>query len=450
MITVSNLKNYILLMISVLFLMSSMYIIIFNIKLTIAQACIFSYLFLLFVCLFLILNKTIRIIPISTFILLYMVIQAFGIPLAMLIDEKTATEYLFREKLFYGNFLGEYISLSIAAISSILLSLLLFKKNKNIANNEFENNGSLNEVGNKNFYYVIGVTLIVVFGLYMSFNFLTGAMPISYSEYKLWQENRTQNYLQFGFWFGCLFAISSCRKKQVPFLLLIFIIPSVILIMTGNRNDVLYPLIISLGVYIYRFRRIPVIPLLLVTIFITVISPVISSTRTQGVELSVNESLKELIASSLNEFGSQLTPISHVFQWIDNGENYAYGSTYIYGSLVGIFSPFFSSLSLWFSSSRFNISERLPALGFSMSGEILFNFSIWGVVIIYLILGVYWIKKESQNLDTDQLVRYSFVCFSLLVLVRNSFSTYITVIIMFLILYFLEKLAREILIRRNK
>lgn len=454
--SLNGFKNYIFLMVNILFLLQSIYILVFNIKLTLTETSVVSYLFVSFMFLSIGTYKMIKVIPISIFIIIYMAVQAFGLPLAMLIDQDTAMTYLWREKLFYGEYLGEYTAISIIAITSLFISFILFRGNINkiSSNRKMRNNDSIqNEkipVKENNFYFFIGTSLIILFGLYMSFSFLNGSIPLNYSEYVDWKNNRVLNYLQFGFWFGSIFAIATSKKKNILFLLIIFSIPSIILIMSGNRNDVLYPLIIGLGVYIYRFNKIPLIPLSIVSVFVIVISPIISSTRTSGVALNTDNNFKELIASSLNEFGSQLTPISHMLVWIKYGEDYTYGLTYIFGSVVGVFGLFFSNLNGWFATTRYDISERLPALGFSMSGEIFFNFSIMGLVIIYSLIGVYWLKKESNVLSTDQLVRYSFFCFSLLFLVRNSFSTYITVVILFYMLYFFEKIFRESLKKLRK
>ncbi len=455
MMRMKTLTNYIFLMINILFIIQAIYILNFRDELTIDESNILSYLFIGFMLIFIVVYRLYRVIPISIFIILYMAIQAFGLPLAMLIDEDTARSYLWREKLFYGNYLGKYISISIIAISSLFMSFIIFKRSTNRSFTKLDINIKSTSNFNlkdrqENFYFLIGTVLIMLFGLYMSYSYFNGSIPLKYSEYVDWKNNRVLNYLQFGFWFGSIFAIATSKKKNIIFLLIIFSIPSIILIMSGNRNDVLYPLIIGLGVYIYRFGKIPVVLLSVLSFFVIIISPIISSTRTSGVDLNTESNFKELIASSLNEFGSQLTPISHMIEWIKYGEEYAYGLTYFFGSIVGTFGIIFSDLNDWFATTRYDISERLPALGFSMSGEVYYNFSIIGVLFIYSIMGFYMLRKESKNLNADQLVKYSFVCFSLLFLVRNTFSTYITVVILFYLLYFVEKIIRELSGRLRK
>jgi oligosaccharide repeat unit polymerase len=446
---ISFLMNYIVTSIGLIFNMISLIILYSQNHITLSHSFILSYSFTVYVIIYLLTIKKISYKSTGMFVIYYMLIQTVGIPFAYLFDIDIADKFLMRDKLLYGKYLDKYVAISIISITSIFVGIS-FANSKTIKMNT-ENKKKIEE--EKNYYYIIGSILISLFSIFMLYNLVAGNISLSnHDSYTKWAlGSRGRNYLQFGYWFGSIFVIASCKKKQLIIPLLIFSLPSIILIITGNRNDVLFPLIIGLGIYIYRFKSVPKLLILLLLFFILFISPIIAATRATGIDISSNNSsFLELAASSFSELGSQLTPVSYMFTWLSMGESYAFGGTYFFGSLAELFGVINPVFREDYSNSRFDLTTRLPDLGFSMSGEVFYNFGTIGLIFIYLLIGIYIAKKESNLMDTDRLVRYSFTCFTLLFLVRNAFSSYISIIVIFYLLYFLEKLIRNEIKKKSK
>ena len=149
----------------------------------------------------------------------------------------------------------------------------------------------------------------------------------------------------------------------------------------------------------------------------------------------------------MTELGSQVIPVSNMFMWIDEGEGFAYGMTYLYASFASIFGAIFLQIREAYFSSSFAISGRLPSLGFAMVAEAYFNFGIIGVSLFYWAFGRYTVISENRERDTDRLVIYGFVMFMMLFLVRNSVEYSISYVWKFALLYYFEKFLRLVRMR---
>lgn len=288
----------------------------------------------------------------------------------------------------------------------------------------------------------LGVFLIAAFAVYLTVLFLLGAVPMTYLAFKDWAGSRFFNYLRYGYWFGAILVASGGSPRLVRLGAVAAIPPSLILVATGNRNDVLYPLLLAVSLYFLRRRGKPWIPLGLTALAVLLVSPMISGSRATGVRLTESGSPWALVAASLEELGAQVRPVTIMLNWLHQGEPLAYGGTYAFplGALATRWAD--PSVTSEFLESRYSLETRLSGLGFSMPGELFFNFSFAGVLAGYLFSGVILARLELQADSVDGLVRYGFVALVLLHLQRNSFGFLGIVIGLFAIIVFTERFSR--------
>lgn len=404
-------------------------------SLSYSQSFVLSYLYTIVIAILFFKNKSFRQSTPANFILFYSLVQAVGIPIAYILNPEYADFRMMRENYFYGNYADKYISLSLLSLSLIIFMML----RKNNTNYEYADEQILppNKV-----FYRIGLTLLLAFSVYISFKAIVGAIP--FGNYELYKEmasyDSIQNYLQKGYFMCSVFICSAGSKKQILISLLIFLIPSGILLAAGNRNDILFPFLIGIGLYSVRFRRTPKMLLLALALFIFVISPFIVSYRTgnsvQGE--SIQDNMTEKVGESLFELGGQMAPVASTFNWLEKGEEYALGKTYLY-SVYALFGGFLSSdIRHQYENSPYCIGARLPGFGYAMSAEVYYNWGILGIFIAYLLLGSFISNYEINRqrlVRTEDYLKYGFFMLWILILVRNAFAYSFIDAIIFYILY---------------
>lgn len=403
-------------------------------RLTYEKAFILSYVYdIVFILLFLI-HKPFRNSTPAIFIILYSFVQSVGIALANLLNPEYTAFRMLRENYFYGAYEDKYISLSLLALS-IMLLMMLSKQNKESTKTTY-----VVQPPNRVFY-ILGLLLLCLFTLYITFKAITGAIP--FGNYELYKEivshDSLQNYLQKGYFMCSVFICSAGSKKQILLAFLLFLLPSGILLAAGNRNDILFPFLIGIGIYSVRFNKTPKLLITSLALFVFVVSPFLVSYRTGNIENS--ESLKdnftEKMGESFFELGGQLAPVSSTFYWLENGEDYALGQTYSYSIYALIGGTINSNIRYQYENSPYCIGSRLPGFGYAMSAEVYYNWGIIGIILIYLFLGKFISRYEVQrhNLSSTQdYLKYGFLMLWILILVRNAFAySFIDAIIFFII-----------------
>ena len=372
-------------------------------------------------------------------VLYYTFIQGVGISIAYFLDPRYTVDQVMRAKFFYGEYVDKYIALMLLAVSIAMIATIINTRN---VREEKKYQESLQTYISKVFFF-LGILLLLFFTVFMVINLVTGNVVIgNYESYKRWaNSNVIRNYSQIGYWIASIFICACGTKKQIGISFFIFLIPSVILVVAGNRNDIMFPLLIGLGLYYLRFKKVPKSIIILILVFIFIMFPLIIQlrngviTQNTGATL-IYSSFITRIAETFFELGGQLHAVSNMFEWLNNGESKAYGLTYIYGFMASLFGALIPEIRVFFEGSRYYLSERLPSLGFAMSAEVYFNFGILGVIIVYWLIGMYISKYETRERTEKELIKYGFVMLWLLILVRNSFGYSLVYAKVFVVLYF--------------
>ena len=425
---------------AVAFIILSIMIVKSVIKMDIQTACEYSYIFILFVIISTSFDRETGIFGIGKMPIYYLVLVSFGFPFGYLIDKEYTISRLITPKMLYAIYFDKYIAISVIALSAYIIGVKAYSLARNarppIKADRSTHDESLHE---NDIYFRIGMIFICLFTVYLLYNWTIGKIPNEYLAFKLWSDTQIFNYSKILFWIGIIFILASGTKAGIIKATIFISVPMMILVSTGNRNDVMYPVLIGIGIYYYRFRKIPKLLVLAIALFIFIISPIISFTRSTGVLLSDGRPILMLIVDSLIEMGGQVASVSQMFAWLDNGEKLAYGQTYIYASGALIMGTIVPSIREAYFQSRYSIETRLPSIAFTMPAEMYFNFSYIGPAISYVLFGVYTMKNESYSMPREKLVVYSFVVFLMLHWTRNQFYFSAAYIIIFTLVYILEK-----------
>lgn len=381
---------------------------------------------------------TIKIFSAGMMIVYYTFIQAAGIPFANLFIPEYVSEQLNRSLYFEGRYLNMYISLILLSVSCVLIGLILFGTKSEIADFEEKKGDSYH----KKIFFYLGFVCLCFFAFYMIFSFITGQIIIgNYSAYKEWSGTSLRNYSQICFWISSVFICACGSQKQIFFSFLVYCFPALIMLLSGNRNDVFFPLLIGLGIYYLRYKKIPKILLLFIFVIIFLAGPIIIQLRNGGnvhfSDLFMN--IRNSIGEALFELGGQLHAVSNMFFWLESGEGYTFGITFFLGLFASMFRRIFPSIVTYYENSRYYILGRLPGLGFSFSAEVFFNFSVVGILIIFIFLGRIMGKSENKINNLNKLIWYGFFMLWLLILVRNSFGYSLVYLKVFIALFLFER-----------
>lgn len=389
-------------------------------------------------------RRTAEIFGPAAIVFYYMWFIGFGVPLAALLIPEAPQVTRVTNSSYYL----DYVSLSLLAISGFALGARKrrpgqtgpptgARTDRRAKQHRSQTSGPQHRLA------VMAILLIGAFTLYLVALFLLGSIPTSYSLFKEWSANRMFVYTRYGFWFGSVILASVGNARQVRLGLILGSMSAVVLLITGNRNDVLYPLLISLCVYYMRLRRVPWKSVGAIFLAIMILGPIIAATREKGVSVAgVGTTLADSFAASLAELGAQARPVIAMFGWLAEGESYKFGGTYIQPALSMLI-DFVSDSGPETVVSPYSLAARLPGLGFSMPGELYFNFGSVGVMVGYVMTGRLLLTLEDRAQVSGSYITYGFVCFSMLHLQRNSFGDFGVAVLLFVAVLTLEKWTRD-------
>lgn len=421
-----------------------------TISLSLTQTIILAYVYTIIFVLAVLMSKRVNALSAGMMILYYSLIEGIGIPLAFIFSRAYALEQINRSLYFYGHYLDRYVALTLLSVSVMLIGIMIFGRRDIDSYVEMKTDAF--EVLHKKIFFVIGFVALCFFAMFMFLNLLTGNIIFGdYGAYKEWSGTRIRNYSQICFWISSVLICACGSKKQIGMSLVIFFIPAVILFLSGNRNDVFFPLLIGIGLYSLRYKKVPTTILVASIITVFIFGPLVVQLRNGGAVSidSVFQNISEGVAESFYELGGELHAVSNMFTWLEGGESYALGATVVIGLGASLFGKIFPSIVAYFEASRFYIPERVPSLGFTISAEVFYNFSIIGVIIIFFIIGSFIGKSESKVHNLNGVIWYGFFMLWMLILTRNSFGYSVVYLKVFIVLFILERIVFSCICKRK-
>jgi hypothetical protein len=239
--------------------------------------------------------------------------------------------------------------------------------------------------------YWVGVSLLLVAAGFMlvagaSITAVTG----SYADFRRsTADSPHYSMMLFCLATGLAFTVATGSRTQVALALCLFAIPGGLLAVTGNRGEILYPAAAAVAAYATRGVRIRArwAAAGLVTFFVFI--PVVEQVRQAGLGHADLGSVSLRWSDPFRTIGWTLRPLTFTVGWIDGGETFAAGQTYVLPlkRLVGTLTPFVERPT-YESHSRY-LKGRLPGQGYSVVAEAYYNFGVPGVLLVPFGLGVF-------------------------------------------------------------
>ncbi len=377
----------------------------------------------------------------------YLILTHGGIQILDLFQKNPFSNFSFNMNWYYQDTKEKAVQiayLSITVFCFISLTINLFKQDKH------KKAININFLGKKS-YLIYGEMLVIGFFIFLTYLFVTGKLPLfgTYQDYFSSLENVT--FYQTGIFVYALgitliFSNVSAQTYKLP--LFIILLPGLMLLITGNRGELFYPLLAGLGVVITRGIKInKKLVLIIITILFLVI-PLISATR----NLKTIESFDSVNISITDPFitmGYTLRPLVLTTEWIESGEDFGYGASYFVPIQRGIsnFIPYMNKIS--YEGKPYSFRDRLPTMGYSVVAEAYYNFGILGNFLFMALISLF---LSFLGDFSNSFVRLSIVTGITAILInniRNAFSYVPGQITLFIILLLLLFLIEKVIFKRK-
>lgn len=314
------------------------------------------------------------------------------------------------------------VILSGLGISSFFLSAGLFGQFGQRVSAEQQAIAPFSEQGSQPVFYT-GVALLIYCTAYLIVLTILGILPLfaSYGEYfaAVAEAPAYPAFLVF-LSIGITFIIATGSARQIRRWIVFFIVPAILLAIAGNRGEILYAAAAVVGILGRRgfSPRLRTIVALLVVFFVLI--PFIRQIRNTPFAERDLGNVSINLTDPFMELGFQIRPLILTINWIENGEELAYGNTYYIPvqRLFGLVIPFMERIPL--EGSRFNIPERTPTLGYSVIAEAYFNFAQVGVIVILGAIGAF-LSYVNRTATTQSLAYFGAIVAVLINNQRNSF-----------------------------
>ncbi|EGI2115006.1 O-antigen polysaccharide polymerase Wzy [Listeria monocytogenes] len=392
-------------------------------------------------------------------IILYTIVTHFGYPIVYLIQGNELLIQITSNRHLYVQYLPHVLALSFIGCYSFIIGWQ-FKQKIRISNNKPKRLTTSNLLDKQQvsplekYYLIISTSMIFAFCIILTINVLQGnLLSVGYAGVKDWLATRPLlAYMQRMFWVSLIPVVVFKNKRFLKLNMIPVCIILVLLLLTGNRNDILYPLAIAFSLYCLVNKVVPKLPLLIGVIILFVINPAIAASRKEaGISL---HNLSWGFSDAIIEMGGQVNPFSIIFYLVHNGLEFTKGLTIILPSISILNLNLFYSTSDYLNSIYY-VPKLLASLNhfgqaFSMIGEMYLNFGIIGIIVCFCLYGFFANRIENKSLTGIRLVFYGQFSVLMMLWVRNSLMFNITILLFSLLLYLISWFSHQILGKRSK
>lgn len=374
---------------------------------------------------------------------LYLSISHLGLVIPFMISPKLISSISATHNMIWLSDINVVQSLRIIIlfISSYLI-MVLINSVKIISNNEEKSDKPNKIIVFSGFFLLIFTIIYFVFNLLISrIVFFDGYTPFRNSVGLLDE----YPWILFIYGLGLLFVFARGTKNNIKIALILYGISASLLLVAGNRGEILYALASALGIYTLRFgsgkisKKMLFASLLIVFLLI----PIIKNTR----HTSFGEgSLSEISIDALEpivEMGHQIRPLTYTVIWIASGQEFGKGITYWIPvqRQISLLVPFMDRIDITdYEGGLYDIKDRLPRQGYSVIAEAYINFGIVGTIVIPMIIA--WpiiMLSKSRKLEI-----LAGILFILINNIRNVFWFVPPQFIALLIIFYFLKLISNI------
>lgn len=371
--------------------------------------------------------------------LLYLFLTHYGIFLVNVFTENPFYNSPFKYDWYYFNLTKSQAIVSIFIIIFALFSTLMPKQNKDSLEVSYSKRMSI---------AVVGYLCIIYFTIYYFILIYLNKINIG--------ENYSEMHSRLGdipfyelsiliFAVGICFILSVIKFDKLKVFLLIVSMPSFLLLVTGNRGELFYPLLAGLGILILRKFKLNFKIIMLMIMVFFILFPLIKEFR--NINNNNYDGRRIDISSSLIEIGYTLRPVSYIVLWDDMREPKGNGISY-YVPLQRQVANFLGKERITYENQPYSFRERLPTMGFSVVAEAYYNFRILGMIMIPIIISII-LYSLSRSKNIYILSLGTGVLAILINNIRNAFSFVPGHIIFIIIIVFISFILEILLFKRG-
>lgn len=303
--------------------------------------------------------------------------------------------------------------------------------------------------------YILGIAMLSGVFLYFCYLFVTDRMSFSmtYTDYRnnVMKGNTLYSWVLVFYPTGLLYVIASSKGRRRAVGIALFTATAFIFLITGNKGEVLYAVLASLGILGYQGRKLNKKLVLFLCVIMFVIIPIVTATRSSGV-INGFQLVFASFTDSFLEIGMQIRCLVYSIDGVKNGiYPLMYGYSYlnpICQALGYLILPLRSlpeiPIDLVSSNSSFS------GFGFTQVAEGYLNFGIIGSMLVFGLFGYYIGKLEFKRMNTRKLCLIGSVLVILINLSRNTFIFVPGQVTVMLIIYFLVNFMLRIMIRGRR
>lgn len=280
---------------------------------------------------------------------------------------------------------------------------------------------------NHNLIVYFGLAMLLIVLVYFLFYILIGdiAPGMSYDRYRSSKARNSSiySYILFFYAVGSCFLISIGKGKKLKLGIFIYLIIAIIFFTTGNKGEVLYPLLACLAVLYIRGYKFNFKFIFLLTSILFVVIPYITANRSSGISNGINE-VSINYTDAFVEMGMQIRVSVYMLEQFASGSReFIHGFSY-YNPLVNIIDSLVPFINLRLTPPKsFNFIDAFPGgMGFSQIAESYANFGLFGVCIFNFIIGFFISTKEKKITGGLSLAFYSSITTVFINMTRNRFA----------------------------
>lgn len=260
----------------------------------------------------------------------------------------------------------------------------------------------------QNICYALGMVMLGGTFVYFIYLLATGTLSFNmgYMDYRkaIMEDNDLYSWMMVFYPTGLLYMLASSKGKKRLWGLALFIASAIILLITGNKGEVLYVVLAALGVIGYQGKKLSKKLVVFLCVIMFVVIPVVTATRLDGVGEGFSLEFASITDPFL-EIGMQIRCVIFSLEGVADGSyEMMYGYSYL--------KPIFNLLS----TVIFPLAE-LPEMavdllssksdffgyGFSQVAEGYLNFGIPGSMLFFAAIGYVLGKLEFKRMSTASL-----------------------------------------------
>jgi oligosaccharide repeat unit polymerase len=273
---------------------------------------------------------------------------------------------------------------------------------------------------------ILGLVFLSAFLIFILFMMVTGRLSLRMS-YQAFMERVSSNdiytTLIMLYSVGICYIIA-CGKGAIRTVgLVIYGLIAVVLLLTGNKGEVLYAVLACVGVVRRQGKKINARMVIGAVVLVFIIIPFITTTRSSGVMNSIS-GITANFTGFFNEVGGQLRCTTRVLDQFDSGSRqYIWGFSY-YNPIINIIDRLVPFMNLRISApDSFDFKQAFASWGFNQVAEGYANFGTVGSCAYFFITGLFLSSREHRSdLTNAEIAYYGSLCSVLINVSRNKFA----------------------------